>query len=118
MTPQDLKLGVTEALNALLEPIRQEFASNPKFQEAFELAYPKPGKKVKKVKDKGPKHPGPNPVTKTGQKGADVHASEGTGEKIIANGEGTGSGDQSKAQIQSVGKELEDELDKLTVSDK
>jgi tyrosyl-tRNA synthetase len=51
-------LGVTDALNNLLEPIRQEFANNPEFQQSFELAYPKPGgKKVKKVKDKGSRYP-------------------------------------------------------------
>jgi hypothetical protein len=51
-------LGVTDALNKLLEPIRQEFANNPDFQRSFELAYPKPDKKVKKVKDKGSRYPG------------------------------------------------------------
>ena len=116
MTPQDLKLGVTEALNALLERIRQEFVNNPRFQEALELAYPKPGKEVKKVKDKGSKYPGQNPNMKTSKEGADVLASEGIDEDIIANGQGTGSGGQSEAQIQSVGKGVEDALDKLTVS--
>ena len=116
MTPQDLKLGVTEALNALLEPIRQEFTNNPRFQEAFELAYPKPGKKMKKVKDKGSKYPAQNLNMKTGNEGADVLASEGIGEDIIANGQGTGSGGQSDAQIQSVGKSVEDALDRVTVS--
>lgn len=113
MTPQDLKLGVTEALNALLEPIRQEFANNPKFQESFELAYPKPEKKVKKVKDKGSKYPGPNPNMKTSEQGADLLASEGIGEDITANGQGTGSAGQSKAQIQSLGEGVDDALGKL-----
>ena len=113
MTPQDLKLGVTEALNALLERIRQEFVNNTRFQEALELAYPKPGKKVKKVKDKGSKYPGQNPNMKTSKEGADVLASEGIGEDIIR---GTGSGGRSEAQIQSVGKGVQDALDKLTVS--
>jgi tyrosyl-tRNA synthetase len=59
LTPQALKLGVSDALNALLEPIRQEFATNRAFREAYELAYPQPEKKVKKgVKDKGSKYPG------------------------------------------------------------
>lgn len=117
MTPQDLKLGVTDALNALLEPIRQEFANSPEFQQAFDLAYPKPGKKVKKVKDKGSKYPGTNPNTKTAKKGADVVASEGIAEDIVANGLGVGSGGQSKAQIQAAGKGVEDALSKLDVSD-
>jgi hypothetical protein len=118
LTPPDLKLGVTDALNALLEPIRQEFANNPEFQESFELAYPKPGgKKVKKVKDKGSKYPGNNPNMKTAQQGADVLASEGIAEDITADGQGSGSGGQSKAQIQSAGKGVEDALNKLNVSD-
>ena len=66
---------MTDALNALLEPIRQEYANNPEFQESFELAYPKPKAKVKKVKDKGSKYPGPNPNMKTAEQGADVLAS-------------------------------------------
>jgi hypothetical protein len=108
---------VTEALNNLLEPIRQEFHNNPEFQEALSLAYPKPGKKTKKVKDKGSRYPGPNPNMKTAQQGADVLASEGIAEAIIADGHGTGSGGQSKDQIQSVGKGVDEALKKLNVSD-
>jgi len=104
---------VTDALNALLEPIRQEYANNPEFQESFELAYPKPKAKVKKVKDKGSKYPGPNPNMKTAEQGADVLSSEGIAEAITADGQGTGSGGQSKAQIQSAGAGVEDALDKL-----
>lgn len=104
---------MTDALNALLEPIRQEYANNPEFQESFELAYPKPKAKVKKVKDKGSKYPGPNPNMKTAEQGADVLSSEGIAEAITADGQGTGSGGQSKAQIQSAGAGVEDALDKL-----
>ena len=111
MTPQDLKLGVAEALNALLEPIRQEFAANPKFQEAFELAYPKPGKKTKKVKDKGSKYPGaangPGGA-KNARQVADVAAEA---RDVIANGN---AGD---LPVTGVGKEVEDALKKLNVSD-
>ena len=114
MTPQDLKLGVTDALNALLEPIRQEFASNPKFQESFKLAYPQPEKKVKKVKDKGSKYPGAEKVAK---ENADQLASEGVAEDITANGQGTGSGGQSKAQQQAAGTGVEDALNKLNVKE-
>ena len=106
MTPQDLKLGVTNALNALLEPIRQEFANSPEFQKAFELAYPKPGKKIKKVKDKGSKYPGTNP-TKTAKGNAGVEASERTAEDIITN----------KEQVQSAGESVEEALKTLSVSD-
>ena len=83
MTPQDLKLGVTDALNGLLEPIRQEFASNREFQRAFELAYPKPDKKVKKVKDKGSKYPG----AKTGKQEADAVGSGGIPDGVVSNGQ-------------------------------
>ena len=117
MTPQDLKMGVMNALNALLEPIRQEYAASPEFQEALELAYPKPGKKVKKVKDKGSKYPGPNPNAKIGEQGADILASEGIAQDIIAHGQGSGSGEQSKSQIQSVGKGVQEALEKLNVSE-
>jgi hypothetical protein len=117
LTPQDLKLGVAEALNALLEPIRQEYANNPEFQESFEFAYPKPEKKVKKVKDKGSKYPGPNPNVKTAQQASDVLASEGIAQHIIADGKGTGSRGQRQDQIKSAGKGVEDALNKLNVSD-
>jgi hypothetical protein len=118
LTPQDLKLGVTDALNALLQPIREEFHNSPEFQESLALAYPKPEKKVKKVKDKGSKYPaGKNPNMKTAEQGANVLADDGVAEDIIANGQGTGSGGQSQAQIQSVGKGVEDALNKLNVSD-
>jgi len=52
LSPQDLKLGVTEALNALLTPIRQEFASSPEFQETLNLAYPPPVSAALKKKEK------------------------------------------------------------------
>ncbi|OLL26449.1 Tyrosine--tRNA ligase, cytoplasmic [Neolecta irregularis DAH-3] len=52
LSPQDLKLGVTQALNALLAPIRQEFASNPEFQTALSLAYPAPVSHAPKKKEK------------------------------------------------------------------
>jgi len=81
------------------------------------LAYPKPGKKVKKVKDKGSKYPGPNPNMKTAEQGADVLASEGIGHDITANGQGTGSGGPSHAQIQSIGKGVDDALGKLNIQD-
>jgi len=110
-------LGVTDALNALLEPIRQEFANSPEFKQAFDLAYPKPEKKAKKVKDKGSKYPGANPNEKTSKQGADIVASEGIADDIIANGQGTRSGGQSKAQVQAAWKGVEDAFNKLDVSD-
>ncbi|CCJ29371.1 unnamed protein product [Pneumocystis jirovecii] len=38
--PQDLKLGIIDELNRLLEPIRMEFKENKEFQEILQLAYP------------------------------------------------------------------------------
>ena len=96
MTPQDLKLGVTDALNSLLEPIRQEFSNTPEFQQALELAYPKPGKKVKKVRDKGSKYPGNNPSMKSKEQAINVLAPDGIAEE---SGQRTGSGDQNKASL-------------------
>ena len=106
-----MKLGVTDALNALLEPIRQEYATNPKFQESFKLAYPQPEKKAKKVKDKGSKYPGPEKIAK--QKGDGV-ASNGVAEDITSNGQGTGTGGQSNA---APGTGLENALNKLDVKE-
>jgi tyrosyl-tRNA synthetase len=107
LTPQDLKLGVAEALNTLLEPIRQEFASSPEFQRSFELAYPKPGKKAKKAKDKGSKYPG---GAKNPEQAADVVASEGVAQDVIAN--------SAQGELKaSVGADAADALAKLNVSE-
>lgn len=65
LAPPDLKTGVADAINALLEPIRQEFANNKEFQEAEAKGYPAPvsekSKKAKKPKDKGSRYPGGQP---------------------------------------------------------
>ncbi|EJS43561.1 tys1p [Saccharomyces arboricola H-6] len=62
LSPPDLKIGVADAVNELLEPIRQEFANNKEFQEASEKGYPvaapQKSKKTKKPKNKGSKYPG------------------------------------------------------------
>lgn len=60
LSPPDLKHGVSDAINALLEPLRQEFLNNPEFQKIAELAYPKveeAKKKKKKEKKIGTKYP-------------------------------------------------------------
>jgi hypothetical protein len=95
-------------LNTLLEFIPQEFASNPKFQPSFELAYPKPGNKGEKAMDKGLKCPGgaKNPE----QAAADVVASEGVAQDLIANGP---QGDLKA----SVGADAADALAKLPVAE-
>ncbi|KAH6679938.1 tyrosyl-tRNA synthetase [Plectosphaerella plurivora] len=60
LTPQLLKPAMTKAINELLAPIQAEFQASKEWQEVTLKAYPpeeKP-KKVKKVKDKGSRHPG------------------------------------------------------------
>lgn len=63
LTPQLLKLGVTNALNALLEPVQKAYAESEEWQKIAELAYPPPvveEKKKKVKKDKGSRAPGRN----------------------------------------------------------
>lgn len=69
LAPPDLKTGVADAINELLEPIRKEYEASPDYQEACTKGYPQvtPGttKKAKKPKNKGTKYPGTQPQTKT-----------------------------------------------------
>ncbi|CAF9941014.1 MAG: hypothetical protein ALECFALPRED_008964 [Alectoria fallacina] len=60
LTPQLLKSGVTDALNALLEPIQAEFKASKEWQEVEQKAYPPPElkKKPKKEKKLGDRFPG------------------------------------------------------------
>ncbi|AMD22795.1 HHR026Wp [Eremothecium sinecaudum] len=61
LSPPDLKIGVTAAINELLAPVREEFANSHEFQEAATKGYPVAEEKVKKVKkpkDKGSRYPG------------------------------------------------------------
>lgn len=61
LSPQDLKLGVTDSINALLEPIRKAYEGDEEFQALEKSAYPPPAPKVKKekkVKNKGTRFPG------------------------------------------------------------
>ena len=55
--PGDLKVAVTNAINALLAPIQADFAENEEFRRAEGLAYPVEVKEVfkKEKKDKGTK---------------------------------------------------------------
>ncbi|CDF88350.1 BN860_08152g1_1 [Zygosaccharomyces bailii CLIB 213] len=67
LAPPDLKTGVADAINELLEPIRKEYESNPEYQAACANGYPEAApettKKVKKPKNKGTKYPGAQPQT-------------------------------------------------------
>ncbi|CAN6628098.1 tyrosine--tRNA ligase, cytoplasmic [Trichomonascus vanleenenianus] len=60
--PVDLKLGVTDALNELLEPIRQALLNDEEFKAIELKAYPPPvapeKKKKKEKKGKGTRYPG------------------------------------------------------------
>ncbi|EDO15774.1 hypothetical protein Kpol_478p10 [Vanderwaltozyma polyspora DSM 70294] len=62
LSPPDLKIGITDAINGLLAPIREEYAASPEFQEAQAKGYPvvtqEKTKKVKKPKNKGSRYPG------------------------------------------------------------
>lgn len=61
LAPPDLKTGVSDVINKLLAPIREEFAKNPDFQEAEAKGYPaavQKTKKAKKPKNKGTRYPG------------------------------------------------------------
>ncbi|ODQ66601.1 tyrosine tRNA ligase [Nadsonia fulvescens var. elongata DSM 6958] len=60
LSPQDLKIGVSDSINYLLAPIREQFLENPDFKELEAKAYPPPPpkeKKVKKPKNKGTRYP-------------------------------------------------------------
>ncbi|PNH32872.1 hypothetical protein BJF96_g3936 [Verticillium dahliae] len=77
LTPQILKPAVTKALLELMEPIVKDFESSKEWQEVMLKAYPpeEKAKKVKKVKDKGSRHPGAGP--------AGAEKAEGKNEKPI-----------------------------------
>ena len=66
LAPPDLKSGVSDAINELLAPLREEFQNNPEFQEAEAKGYPPPvvekTKKAKKSKNKGDRYPGAKPA--------------------------------------------------------
>jgi hypothetical protein len=90
LTPQDLKPAVTQALNALLEPVQKEFKANQAWQDIEQKAYPPPPvvKKEKKVKNKGTFHPKRNVEAKPdghveGEDKAKVDVGTEGGEKAI-----------------------------------
>lgn len=58
LTPQILKPAVSKALIELTAPIRAAYEASKDWQDITLKAYPPPEKKVKKVKDKGSRHPG------------------------------------------------------------
>lgn len=81
LSPPDLKTGVSDCINSLLDSIRDDYEHDPEFQESQEKGYRAPVevKKVKKVKkDKGKFHPG---ALKKAAEAGDA-AVEQTAEKI------------------------------------
>ncbi|SCV03488.1 LAMI_0H08548g1_1 [Lachancea mirantina] len=67
LAPPDLKIGVSDIINELLAPVREEFSKNPEFQEAQAKGYPVvtevQKKKQKKPKNKGNRYPGAQAAT-------------------------------------------------------
>lgn len=62
LTPQILKPAVSKALVELTAPIRAAYEESKEWRDITLKAYPPPEKKVKKVKDKGSRHPGNKPA--------------------------------------------------------
>lgn len=60
LAPVDLKTGVSDKINELLKPIKEEFDASEEFQKAATDGYPVEikEKKAKKVKNKGSRYPG------------------------------------------------------------
>lgn len=74
--PGDLKKGVAQAINSLLDPIRQTWAEDPELQKLTDLAYPDPSAKATaingsnaagKALKKKEKKQGAKPVAENGQ---------------------------------------------------
>lgn len=79
LTPQLLKLGVTQALNELLAPVQMAFNQNPEIQALVDAAYPVDVKPVKdKKKDKGGrnKNKGEKPQSSNQNERADDNAKD------------------------------------------
>lgn len=102
LQPQSLKPAVTEALLAILEPIRKRFEESKEWQEIEQKAYPPPPAPVKKVKEKklGTRFPGAKSAADGG-----VEAKAG------------GHVEGAKAQEVSVGSSTEEAMQKLSVGD-
>lgn len=68
LSPPDLKIGVTDAINELLAPIIEELSANERFLESSSKGYPEPvkaAKKVKQPKNKGSFYPGSKKTEET-----------------------------------------------------
>lgn len=80
LTPQILKPAVAKALIALTAPIQAAYNASKEWQDITLKAYPPPEKKVKKVKDKGTRHPF-RPKPAEGEKPAEGAAPEAATEE-------------------------------------
>jgi tyrosyl-tRNA synthetase len=103
LNPQLLKAGTTTALISLLEPLQASFQASKEWQETEKLAYPPPPstKKVKKQKVLGTKY----------QK-----AKTDVAEKEVET-QPDGSVEGKQAAEVSLGKNVDDAMEKLDVKD-
>ena len=92
LSPPDLKAGVAAALNALLAPVQNEFATNEEFRKVEALAYPAAVAAPKKKKEK---KIGTGYVKKKEEEGGDVVA--------------------LKPEVQAAGTSADDAMAKLSV---
>ena len=94
-----MKPAVTKVLNGLLQSIQEKFQASPEWQEIEKKAYPPPpaeAKKKKVKKDKGSRYPGGKPVE----------------------AQPDGSVEGEKKQEVSVGKDVNEALQKLDLEGK
>ncbi|KAF2859519.1 tyrosine tRNA ligase [Piedraia hortae CBS 480.64] len=103
LQPQTLKPAVTEALQAILAPIREAFAEDKEWQEVERLAYPPPPEKVKKVK-KAKEH-GQRPVDKASK------------DRVAAKPDGSLEGEESRVKEANLGQVPREAVEKLTVAE-
>lgn len=86
LAPPDLKSGVSDAINELLAPIREELLNSKEFAEANEKGYPvaqpEQKKKAKKVKNKGTRYPGGAPAVKADSASAPADSNEKEAEVV------------------------------------
>jgi len=108
LTPQLLKSALTIHLNAILQPIREDYKASPEWQAVDLQAYPpeKAAVKVKKVKDKG------DPAKRAAAAAAAAAAKKG----VVAQPDGSVEGENAAKVTVGEGT-VEDTLKKLNVAE-
>lgn len=114
--PKELKAATTAALNAILDPVRSDYASNKAWQEIEALAYPVAAAPVKKKKEKkiGTGYVKKDTTTTTESGAGESSMTPGaTGaENDLTNPDGS----KKKSDIESVGgKSVREAMEKLDV---